>query len=273
MRKSQEIGSRKSKSEHLPMTNDSIKIRECESVGDLGECVALQREVFGLPDLEISPVRHLIVTKHAGGFILGAFSEEKLVGFVLSVPGFSGRERFFYSHMMAVKKDFQSYGIGARLKWAQRAEALNRNVKFIKWTFQPVQARNAYFNLEKLGVLIKEYKPNFYGTDYSTSGDQTQKLGLDSDRLFAEWHLESEKVNRLANREIFSETNEIAGKIEIPNDWNALLKSDLQKAIDEQTRVKTEFQAAFAENLVCRGFERSETNPKYLLFRETVSAK
>ena len=256
------------------MTNDSIKIRECESIEELGECVILQREVFGLPDLEISPVRHLIVTKHAGGFTLGAFAEEKLVGFVLSVPAFYGDDRkFFYSHMMAVKKDFQSYGIGARLKWAQRAEALNRNVKFIKWTFQPIQGRNAYFNLEKLGVLIKEYKPNFYGTDYSTSGEQSKKSGLDSDRLFAEWHLESEKVKRLEISEKHAETDEIARKIEIPNDWNALIKSDLQKAIDEQTRVKAEFQTAFAENLVCRGFERSETNPKYLLFREDVGDK
>jgi predicted GNAT superfamily acetyltransferase len=251
------------------MTNDSIKIRECESVEDLSECVALQREVFGLPDLEISPVRHLIVTKHAGGFTLGAFAAEKLVGFVLSVPAFLGEERFFYSHMMAVKKDFQSYGIGARLKWAQRTEALRRDVKFIKWTFQPVQARNAYFNLEKLGVLIKEYKPNFYGTDYSTSSDQTKNTGLDSDRLFAEWHLESEKVKRLEISESCAETDEIARKIEIPNDWNGLVKSDVRKAIDEQTRVKAEFQKAFAEKLICRSFERSETNPKYLLFRES----
>jgi predicted GNAT superfamily acetyltransferase len=256
------------------MTNDSIEIRECESVGELGECVALQREVFGLPDLEISPVRHLIVTKHAGGFALGAFAAEKLVGFVLSVPAFFGAgDRFYYSHMMAVKKDFQSRGIGARLKWAQRAEALRRDVKFIKWTFQPVQARNAYFNLEKLGVLIKEYKPNFYGTDYSTSSDQTKNSGLDSDRLFAEWHLESEKVNRLANGENHAETDEIARKIEVTIDWNRLLKSDVQKAIDEQRRVKAEFQTAFAENLVCRGFERSETNPKYLLFRESNRRK
>ena len=250
------------------MTTDKIEIRQCAGVKDLSRCVALQREVFALPDIEISPVRHLIVTAHAGGFTLGAFAGEELVGFVLSVTAFSGTEKFFYSHMMAVKKTFQSYGIGARLKWAQRDEALRRGVNFIKWTFQPVQARNAFFNLEKLGAIVRHYEPNFYGTDYSTVGDQSAKFGLDSDRLFAEWHLESEKVKRFANGENFVETDEIVKSIVTPTDWNNLVKTNLQKAITEQTRVKGEFQKAFAENLICKGFERNEINPKYLLYKE-----
>jgi predicted GNAT superfamily acetyltransferase len=149
------------------MNNIKFEIRECVSIEDLSECVALQREVFVLPEIEISPVRHFIVSKNAGGFTLGAFAEKKLVGFVLSVAAFFGNEKFFYSHMTAVKKDFQSHGIGAKLKWAQREQALAKGVNFIKWTFQPVQARNAFFNLEKLGVIIRHYEPNFYGTDYS----------------------------------------------------------------------------------------------------------
>lgn len=251
------------------MNNIQFEIRECVSIEDLSECVALQREVFVLPEIEISPVRHFIVTRNAGGFTLGAFAEKKLVGFVLSVAAFFGNERFFYSHMTAVKKDFQSHGIGVKLKWAQREQALAKNVNFIKWTFQPGQARNAFFNLEKLGAIVRHYEPNFYGTDYSTVGDQTEKLGLDSDRLFAEWHLESEKVKRFTKGENFVETDEIVKSIVIPTDWNNLVKTNLQKAIAEQTRVKEEFQKAFAENLICKGFERSETNPKYLLFQET----
>ncbi len=250
------------------MNNIQFEIRECTSVEDLSECVALQREVFVLPEIEISPVRHFIVTRNAGGFTLGAFAEKKLVGFVLSVAAFVGRERFFYSHMTAVRKAFQSHGIGAKLKWAQREQALAKGVNFIKWTFQPVQARNAFFNLEKLGATVRHYEPNFYGTDYSTVGDQSAKIGLDSDRLFAEWHLESEKVKRFAKGENFAETDEIVKSIVIPTDWNNLVKTNLQEAIAEQTRVKGEFQTAFAENLICKGFERNETNPKYLLYKE-----
>jgi predicted GNAT superfamily acetyltransferase len=137
-----------------------IKFRECTTFEDLSACVDLQREVFALPEIELSPVRHLIVTKHAGGWTLGAFHENNLVGFVLSVPAFLRGEKAFYSHMTAVKKEFQSYGIGGKLKWLQRERALQENVKFIKWTFQPVQARNAFFNLEKLGVIIQNYKAN-----------------------------------------------------------------------------------------------------------------
>lgn len=249
------------------MTKPEIKIRECETLEELAQCVQLQREVFALPELEISPVRHLVVTKHAGGFTLGAFVGEKLVGFVLSVPAFLRGEKAFYSHMTAVAQDFQSFGIGAKLKWAQRTRSLNEGVKYVKWTFQPVMARNAFFNLEKLGAIVRHYEPNFYGTDYSTSHNQDEKIGLDSDRLFAEWDLESEKVVRLEKGK-FEETSEIIQKIEIPNDWNELVKSNPKKAVEEQNRLKKEFQTAFAEGLIARGFERSETNPKYLLFAE-----
>jgi len=243
-------------------------IRPCETIEELDACIRLQREVFALPDLEISPRRHLIVTGQAGGFTLGAFAtKNELIGFVLTVPGFRGPERIFYSHMTAVKKDFQAQGIGVRLKWAQRERALAENVRFIKWTFQPIQARNAFFNLEKLGVVIKKYAPNFYGTDYSTSHDQTQKIGLDSDRLFAEWNLKNEKVEALSKNKSFAEKSEAVKAIEIPNDWNALLKSDIKKAKAEQRRVREEFQNAFSQGLICRGFRRGEKNPKYLLYK------
>lgn len=249
------------------MNNEKIEIREAVSVAELAECSHLQREVFGLPDLEISPARHLIVTKHAGGFTLGAYAGEKLVGFVLSVPAFNGEERYFYSHMTAVAREFQGTGIGAKLKWAQRTRALKENVNFIKWTFQPVQARNAFFNLEKLGAVIKEYKPNFYGTDYSTVGNPAEHIGLDSDRLFAEWKLDSPKVIALSKGETFAENEKPVKEIEIPDDWNDLVKANPRQAVAEQNRIKEEFQKAFADDLVVKKFVRSETNPKYLLFR------
>ena len=248
------------------MNKEEIEIRECRSVGDLSQCIALQKEVFALPDLEISPVRHLIVSRQAGGFTLGAFVGELLVGFVLSVPGFSDSGIFFYSHMAAVKGSFQGCGIGANLKWAQRETALERGVKYIKWTFQPIQARNAFFNLEKLGAIIKHYEPNFYGTDYSTIGDQSNNIGLDSDRLFAEWHLENERVEKLSKGESYKETGAVAKRIEVRYDWNELVKSDPHKAVREQERIKKEFQAAFADGLICRGFERGADVSAYLLY-------
>src|SRR5438132_10010567 len=101
-----------------------IELRECETLDELAECVRLQRDVFALPEAELSPVRHFVVTKTAGGFALGAFDGGHLAGFVLSVPAFLRGERAFYSHMTGVRPAYQSHGIGARLKWAQRAKAL-----------------------------------------------------------------------------------------------------------------------------------------------------
>lgn len=246
--------------------NAEIAIRECTTLEELLLCQELQKQVFGLPDLEVSPVRHLVVTRSAGGFILGAFDEEKLIGFVLSVPGFAGEKRFFYSHMTAVAADFQNSGIGARLKWAQRDFSLAQGVDLIKWTFQPVLARNAYFNLNRLGATIGKYVPNFYGTDYHTAHLENGKLGLDSDRLYADWDLNSEKTRALSKGEAYEETSEIVRKVEIPVNWSELTKNDLPRAVAEQQRVKKELSEAFAEGLIVREFERSETSPKYLLF-------
>src|SRR2546421_12173193 len=106
------------------MSSKNIEIRECVTLQELSECVQLQREVFALPEVELSPVRHLIVTKNAGGFTLGAFDGDRLAGFVLSVPAFVDDRRAFYSHMTAVRSEYQGHGIGARLKWAQPERAL-----------------------------------------------------------------------------------------------------------------------------------------------------
>ncbi len=247
--------------------NELILIRECVTLDELSACVDLQREVFALPEIEISPVRHFIVTKNAGGFILGAYDGDELAGFVLSVPAFLSGERAFYSHMTAVKKSFQSHGIGGKLKWAQRARALELGVKFVKWTFEPAKARNAYFNLEKLGAIVTEYQPNFYGTDYAASPDVSEPVGLDSDRLFAEWHLESEKVTALAEGEDFDDAREPDNEIVVPADWLGLVASDQAKAKTELSRIRHEFEEAFARGMTGRCFVRDDAKPKYLLYK------
>lgn len=247
--------------------NDAIDIRECSALDELSACVDLQRAVFALPEIEISPVRHFVVTKNAGGFILGAFSGRELVGFVLSVPAFLRGEPAFYSHMTAVKAEFQSLGIGGRLKWAQRAKALELGVRFVKWTFEPWKARNAYFNLEKLGAIVTEYQPNFYGIDYATASTGGVPIGLASDRLFAEWHLESEKVRALGAVLPFTETREVVREIDVTPDWATLVASDPKAAIEEQRRLKSEFEEAFASGMVVRGFRR-EPGTAYLLFKD-----
>ena len=244
-----------------------IEIRECVTLDELAECVQLQRDVFALPEVELSPVRHFVVTKNAGGFVLGAYDGERLAGFVLSVPAFLRGERAFYSHMTGVRPEYQSHGIGARLKWAQRVRALAEGVRFIKWTFEPVKSRNAYFNLEKLGAAVFEYQPNFYGTDYTTAAQTEEKIGLASDRLLAEWDLKDAKVRALAAGEKFINSHKPDAVIDIMSDWLALVESDPAAALAEQLRIRGEFQTAFASGLVGRGFKRDDKRPSYLLYK------
>ncbi|MGD9561545.1 MAG: GNAT family N-acetyltransferase [Pyrinomonadaceae bacterium] len=244
----------------------TIETRECTTLEELSACVVLQREVFRLPEIEISPVRHLVVTKNAGGFILGAFSNNELIGFVLSVPAFLRGEKAFYSHMTAVRGDFQSFGIGARLKWGQRSRALELGVQRIKWTFEPWKARNAYFNLEKLGAEMRDYQMNFYGVDYATIGQTEKNIGLASDRLFAEWHLTSEKVEALARGEKFTERAAPRAAIEVPPNWSMLVAEDPERALREQLRLRAEFETAFESGFVARGFMRDEHRPMYLMY-------
>lgn len=233
---------------------------------DLSGCVLLQRSVFALPEVELSPVRHFIVTMHAGGYTLGAFESDRLVGFVLSIPAFFRGERAFYSHMAAVDTDFQGLGIGSRLKWEQRQRALEAGVKFIKWTFQPVKARNAFFNLEKLGAVVTEYRQDFYGTDYAVSPAETPGLGIESDRLFAEWHLDSEEVESLSYANVSAKTARPRKTVGTTNDWEMLVARDPEAAKRLQRRIRSEFQTALSEGLVCAGFQRHADHPEFLFY-------
>jgi chorismate synthase len=268
---------------------EDIIIRECTAIDELDGCVRLQREVFGLTELETSPRRHLIVSQQAGGWTLGAFVKERLVGFVHHLVAVRGRNEIFgYSHMMAVAAEYQDKGVGARLKWSQRARALQEGRTFIKWTWDPMQARNAHFNLNRLGVTVTSYAENFYGTDYVTSpalkSVQSPGVppGIDSDRLFAHWQLQSRRVTELANgsgglsgafgfaASIMVEQLEPKATIEIPADWTNLCRENPSQARQEQLRVRREFQNAFAAGLVAAGFDRSLEQPRYLLYDKQI---
>jgi len=245
----------------------NVNIREVSSIQEYDACIKLQREVFGLPDLEISPRRHLIVSHRAGGWTLGAFVDHKLIGFVHHLAAVKDDYIFGYSHMMAVAAEYQNKGVGAQLKWAQRARALAEGRDFIKWTFEPMRARNAHFNLNRLGVVVREYAVNFYGTDYSTNpAEKGSVSGLDSDRLFASWELNDQRVESFSQRQDFP-LGEPERAIEIPADFGALLKSDPEAAKREVLRVREEFRQALSDDLVCRAFERDDDRPRYLFFR------
>lgn len=247
---------------------EEIQVRECTTIEEFDACINVQREAFGFPDLEISPLRHFIVSRQAGGWTLGAFANGQLIGFVHHLAALRANgEIIGYSHMMAVAADYQNKGVGARLKWAQRERALAEGRSLIRWTWDPMQVRNAHFNLNRLGVTVNSYAVNFYGTDYNTGlGPRSALEGIDSDRLFAGWELRSERVVQLASGRRPGGGAEPVAAIELPRDWSRLLQEDLDAARQEQVRVREEFLHAFANGLVCSEFESDAVGPRYLLY-------
>src|SRR5205085_571443 len=263
-----------SRTEQVERAETEVVIRECTTFAEFAACVRLQRDVFGLPDMEISPVRHLIVSRQAGGWTLGAFTGDTLVGFVHHMAGVRGAEVFGYSHMMAVAAEYQNKGLGARLKWAQRERAIEEGRTFIKWTWEPMRARNAHFNINRLGAIVRAYAVNFYGTDYATTpAAADMPHGLDSDRLFAEWHLRTPRVEACARGVAPPELGAPAAEVVIPSDWSAFIHQDPADAQRELVRVRTEFQQAFAAGLICAGFERDAARPRYLFYEHSDQRK
>src|SRR5438094_980536 len=148
----------------------NYSIRNCNTFEDYEQCIELQRKVWHLRDIDITPLRIYVISQNAGGFTLGAFSSNgELVGFLHTLPAVGeGREFIYYSHMLAIIPELQNSGLGRELKLRQRERALENNVRYIIWTFDPLQSRNAHLNINKLGCVVRRYKVNFYSTSMAS---------------------------------------------------------------------------------------------------------
>lgn len=174
----------------------SFYIRDAETEAEYHETEEIQREVWGFSDLDIVPAATLIATQWAGGMLLCAFEEERMVGFAYGFPAHEEGRVSIHSHMLAVRAEYRNLQIGFLLKIAQRRRALEMGVAEITWTFDPLQSLNAHLNFAKLGVISRRYIVNFYGEATSSPLHQ----GFGTDRLWVNWLLESEKVVERINR-------------------------------------------------------------------------
>jgi predicted GNAT superfamily acetyltransferase len=166
-----------------------ITIREINELAEMRAVEELQKETWGIPDLDVVPLTQLVAAKEAGGVLIGAFDDETLVGFVYGFPSFEHGELAHHSHMLAVKPAYRNYDLGRRLKLAQREHVIAQGIGLISWTFDPLQSLNAHFNFGKLGVLADRYFVNFYGEDAPSFLHQTG-----TDRLWVSWLVSSERV-------------------------------------------------------------------------------
>ena len=230
-----------------------LKIRRCRKPEDFAACVDLQKEVWQFADIDIVPIRMFSVADKIGGQVLGCFDGEKLVGFTLAIPGARAGHSYLHSHMLAVKDAYRNHGIGRRLKLAQREEALKQGFELMEWTFDPLEIKNAYLNIAKLGAITRRYNINQYGTSSSPL-----QGGLPTDRLVAEWWLKSKRVVGLLDEDRQPMVTAVE-KIEVPAqvyEWKAS-ERDRAKASEVQLRNREQFLQAFKKKLTVLAYEKS----------------
>jgi predicted GNAT superfamily acetyltransferase len=158
--------------------------------------VELQKTIWGFDDVDLLPVRFFIVVTKIGGQAFGAYDGNKMVAFCIAIPGIKrGTTTYLHSHMLGVLRDYRDYGIGRILKLRQREEALSRGIYLIEWTFDPLELKNAYFNIERLGCIVRRYVRNQYGISSSRL-----QGGLPTDRCTAEWWINTERVRAAIER-------------------------------------------------------------------------
>lgn len=284
-------------------TKTAITIRDLDSFADLQQVEALEKEVWQLSDLDTTPLTLTIATKAAGSIWLGAFDDDKLVGFAFGFPALEHGRLGMHSHMLAVQAQYRDLDLGYKLKLAQRERALairagDCRVTEMTWTFDPLQSKNAHLNFAKLGVVAETYKVDFYGPGTSSVLHQNG-----TDRLWVKWPLASRRVQeRLQGRSPRAEmldalktltplvqfngdgkpvSNDLQAAlrrqriaIEVPSDITFVEKKDPSLAREWRLHTRWAFtealQAGFLVAEFCRTIRGQQGPGAYLLEKTTI---
>ncbi len=272
-----------------------IVIRTCAGFDELEACVQLQIETWGFDACDVIPRKTFLLAQKIGGQVIGAFDTEiaegspegcpaSLVGFVFSLPGMKtgapgdrssslgwktgapgdrssslgwdtgdGEPRaYLHSHMLAVREGYRNRGLGAQLKLEQRREALSRGIRQMEWTFDPLEIKNAYLNIHKLGAIVRGYQENFYGVSSSRL-----QGGLPTDRLVAEWELDSPRVQAIARGSPGKPPSR--GGTHSGSGLHLCVEGSeegRERALAVQLENRRKFQEAFSRGLAVLGFVR-----------------
>lgn len=162
-------------------------IRPLADANDYRACVALQRETWGADFTECVPPAMLMIAAKMGGVVTGAFDDDgRMLGFLYGVTGWRDGGPYHWSHMLAVSEDARDAGIGSRLKADQRERLLAIGVTEVRWSFDPLVARNAHVNLNRLGARVESYVEDMYASEEHSRTDSV----IGSDRFIAVWDLD-----------------------------------------------------------------------------------
>lgn len=263
------------------MSRSEPQLRELSGWRELEACVDLQRETWGEAFTERVPASTLLVATKTGGIVAGAVDARgRLQGFVFGLMGYGDDGPFHWSHMLAVRSEARGRGLGRRLKWYQRDLLLARGVQTAFWTFDPLVARNAHLNLNRLGAEVLDYAENLYGEETGSPlhGD------LGTDRLVVRWRLGSERVRRAKAGRLGGASPERSGEparvvrgdasgkpvaapsppdggsiaIQVPQDLNALLAGEPQLAVEWRRHTRRAFRRWLGRGYRVAGFVRDE---------------
>ncbi len=230
-----------------------FEIRSLTEFAEFDECVALQDTVWGYEPADRMTQKVFLLAARIGGQVLGAYAGDKLAGYAMSLPGVRNGHAYLHSHHLGVLEEFRNSGVGRRLKLAQRDDALARGFDLMEWTFDPLEIKNAYLNVAKLGAILRRYKRDFYGASSSPL-----QGGLPTDRVYAEWWLRSDRVQRALAGE--QEKPQIAEVVEVPTEIYEWKASPMYRgaAREVQSRNAAAFEKAFADGFAVLGYERTQ---------------
>ena len=237
-----------------------IEIRQLFHLAEFEDVLTLQKAIWSYEDSDLIPMRFLAVVARVGGHVFGAYHGPRMIGFCFAIPGIKPDGRLYlHSHMLGVLPAYRNAQIGRRLKLRQRDDALARGISLIEWTFDPLELKNAFLNIEKLGAIVRVYKENQYGATTSPLHG-----GLPTDRCIAEWWIDSPRVHAILGG-TGSPPSQSAERISYPADIAVIRQHDTARARQIQKTNARLFLDAFARSLAVTGFARTATVGAYLL--------
>lgn len=238
----------------------ALETRPLTTIAEFEEAVELQKTIWGFADIELLPRRLFVVANKVGGQTMGAFDGARMVAFLIAIPGLKpGGKYYLHSHMLGTLAQYRDRGLGKRLKLMQRDDAIQRGIQLIEWTFDPMELKNAFFNIERLGAVVRRYVPNQYGTTSSHLHG-----GLPTDRCVAEWYINTPRVHAIVGKQPYQRPASVE-KIAVPADIADIRKQNPARAKEVQDGLREQFLRHFRNGLEVTGFAATETEGIYLL--------
>jgi predicted GNAT superfamily acetyltransferase len=246
-----------------------VELRPLTGLGQFDDAIGIMVATWGA--FQLPPREVITALAHSGNVPFGAYDAGRLVGFVLGWAGVDEDGLHVHSHMLAALPERRHRGVGYALKLAQRAQALGQGIHLARWTFDPLVARNAWFNMGKLGAVADRFERAFYGemSDDINRGDRT-------DRLVVRWELDQEPAPRSVPEglptvlgaagppempePVLDQAPAPEGAVvEVPRDHPELRRRDTDLASRWRDAAAEALESCFGAGLIVRAFDRDRS--------------